>query len=413
MTPRPRLFRLLLALSLGSPAARAAELTPSAAAAPAATALANTEAQGLQVIAASLQARSDPVTAVATYRKVLELPGATPAEESAALLGLARTYRHAGTWAKATAMYEKFVRQFPNDERVPDALLEMGRLLRQMGATKLAMNRFYSVIHSAIKVPAEGFDHYQSLARTAEYEIAETYFEAGDYARAGKYFSRLALVDLARQDRAKTSFMSARCQLLGDDPVGGVKALTSFLENWPADENAPEARYLLAVTLRKLGRNQEALDVTLELLRVEKDKASANGRTWIFWQRRTGNMLANEFYEDGDTLSALAIYRGLSDLSDEPTWRLPVLYQIGLCCERLHNYEEARTRYQTIVAAPAATKPDPAPEIAEIVRMASWRMGYLDWLERTDAKLGELLPHNAATPVKPPAATAPAPKPAL
>jgi TolA-binding protein len=398
MTSRPRLLGLLLAGCLTLAFARAADLPPAGLAAARPAPRARSESEGLLQLAASVLARSDYGTAAATYRKVLQRPSTTPEEASVALLGLARTYRRAGASAKATSLYEKFVHEFPNDEHVPDALLELGRLLRQMGATKLAMNRFYSVIHSTIKAPPEGLEHYQSLARTAEYEIAETYFEAGDYAHAGKYFGRLALVDLAPEDRARTSFMSARCQLLSDDSVGGVHALTSFLESWPQDENAPEARYLLAVALRKLGRTQEALEVTMELLRGEKDKAAAGGRTWAFWQRRTGNLLANDFYQQGDTLSALAIYRGLRDLSDAPGWRLPVLYQIGLCCERLHNYDEARGTYRAIAADPGATKGTPPPEIAEVVRMANWRLGYLDWQEQTERRLGELLPHASAAP---------------
>ena len=39
-----------------------------------------------------------------------------------------------------------------------------------------------------------------------------------------------------------------------------------FIDQWPQDTNVPEARYLLALTLRQLGRTEEALTITLTLL---------------------------------------------------------------------------------------------------------------------------------------------------
>ncbi len=67
----------------------------------------------------------------------------------------------------------------------------------------MAINRFYSVLNSTLKLPPDAFDHYQLLAKTAQFEIAETHFETGNFAEAGKFFGRLRLLDLAPVDRAR------------------------------------------------------------------------------------------------------------------------------------------------------------------------------------------------------------------
>src|SRR6185312_11741196 len=124
-----------------------------------------------------------------------------------------------------------------------------------------------------------------------------------------------------------------------------------FLEQWPEDSNRPEASYLLAVNLRKLNRGDEALKVTLALLNAEKSHMATDPKRWAYWQRRTGNQLANDFFEHGDVLNAQAIYASLASLSEDPAWRLPVVYQIGLCHERLGSPDRAHLAYQSILDA--------------------------------------------------------------
>jgi hypothetical protein len=75
---------------------------------------------------------------------------------------------------------------------------------------------------------------------------------------------------------------------------------------------------------------------------------------------------------------------------------------MGLCFERMRLYDRATTAYQSIVdgvKAPAAentpaaktTAPDmtkPAnPELAELARMAAWRLGQLNWNTQTERQL--------------------------
>jgi tetratricopeptide (TPR) repeat protein len=367
------------------------------------------EAKGLLELGRTLTDRNDFSAAEIAYRQILSTTDFSKPDQKDALLGLARMYRRQGSFTKSAAIYEKFIKEFADDARVPDAMLDLGRTLRAMGAYRMAINCFYNVINSTLKLPAEGFDHYQLLAKTAQFEIAETHFAAGEYAEAGKFFGRLRLLDLAPSDRARAHFKSAYALQLAGDLEGSVTTLRAYLEQWPNDENGPEARYLLATTLRQLKRTDEALAATLELLRHEQANSEADPKRWSYWQRRTGNQLANEFFQSGDTINALAIYQGLAGLAPEPSWRLPLTYQIALCYERLRLGDRARTAYRAIIdgttAAPA-TKAAGSAEMAELNRMATWRLAHLDWNDQTDHELTTFFStttgQHAVAPTPPP-----------
>jgi len=378
----------------------AAEL-PAAHIAPAAVSA--KEGQGLVNLGATLTERGDFSAAEIAYRQVLN--GNAPVEPTkSALLGLAHMHRKQGALTKAAAIYERYLKDYPADDRVPDALLDLGRTLRDMGAPRLAIARFYSVINSTLKLPsASGFEHYQLLAKTAQFEVAETHFEAGEFAEAYKFFSRLRMLDLAPADRARAHFKAACSLQLSGDLDAAATNLRSFLEQWPDDENTPEARFLLATTLRALDRPKEALTATLELLNVEKARSTADAKRWIYWQRRTGNQLANDFFQTGNIANALAVYQGLAALSDDPNWRIPVTYQIALCYERLGDIQRADETYRSLAAAAGANSP---PAVADVARMAASRLAHVDWRDATNRQVASLFDtttgQTPAAPPKPP-----------
>jgi tetratricopeptide (TPR) repeat protein len=367
------------------------------------------EANGLLHLGAVHTAHGDYATAEICYRQILDGPEFQLGDKKTALLGLAHMYRKSGELTKSAAIYEKFLQQFPDDGRVPDAYLDLGRTLREMGAFDLALNRFYSVINSTLKLPSQGFEHYSLLAKTAQFEIAQTYYQAGDFDQAGQFFSRVRLLDLAPADRARANFMMGCAQENAGDFDSAITTLRKYLSEWPNDENVPEARYVLATALGSAGQNQEALSVTLQLLRAEKGRVAADPRRWNYWQRRAGNQLANAFFQNGDLAGALTIYNGLSALSNEPSWRLPVLYQVGLCYEGLHQTDHAREAYQSILDAVAkqqGSAPPPA-STTELTQMAAWRIQQLGWRDDVNRRVTTLL----APGVRPPPNHPPPPTP--
>jgi tetratricopeptide (TPR) repeat protein len=356
------------------------------------------EAQGLVNLGGNLTDRGDFPAAEIAYRQVLN--GNAPLEPTkSALLGLARMHRKQGYLTKAAAIYERYLKDYPSDERVPDALLDLGRTLRDMGAPRLAIARFYNVINSTLKLPSDtGFEHYQLLAKTAQFEVAETHFQSGDFAEANKFFSRLRMLDLAPADRARAHFKAGYSLQLSGDLEGAITTLRAYIEQSPEDENVPEARFLVATTLRKLNRAQEALTATLELLRAEHTRSAADAKRWNYWQRRTGNQLANDFFQSGDIVNALSIYSSLASLGEDASWRVPVNYQVALCYERLGDIDRAKVAYQAIVAEAGES---PSSEIADIARMAKSRLAHVDWRNHTDRQVSALFDSHTGEALSP------------
>jgi len=352
---------------------------------------ANRDLQSLFNLGSTYTDRKDFKSAEIAYEQILRSPAATRDDQRAALLTLARLFRTMDANTRAAACYEKFLKEFPDDGNAPLVNLELGRALRAMGAYQIALARFYSVINSTLRLSEQGADQYRALAKTAQYEIAETHFEEGDFAAASKYFSRIQLLDLAEGDRTRAQFKAATALVLSKDYAGAERALRAFLDQNPGDENVAEARFLLSVSLGKLGRGGEALDVVLALLRQESARKDSDPRRWAYWQRRTGNQLANSFYEDGGYWSALTIYEALADLSkDNAEWRLPALYQAGLCYERLGQFDHAGANYQAVADGCAAVPPAERPGVEDVGRMAAWRLLHLGWRQQADTQIALL-----------------------
>jgi len=340
-------------------------------------------------LADNLVKKDQFVEAENAYWSILHNEYLTEEDEKTALLGLAHLLRKEASQkkedsvalTKAVAIYEKFLKDFPNDERLPDILLDLGRTQRQMGAYALAINRFYSVINSTLKFPKQGFDHYQSLTKTAQFEIAQTYFESGNYKEAAHFFSKVEMLDLSPVDAAHASFMTAYSfQQLGD-LEGAEGAFRDYIRKFPNDTNIPQARYLLATTLKKMNKNEEALGATLILLGDMSKQSRANPKLWAYWKRKAGNALANDFFQAGDFSHALTVYENLNKIDPNSVWQNPVSYQLGLCYLRLGKKDLAKAEFTKIIdsAKKQASTGKKDAELAQLVTLCNWHLANIDW----------------------------------
>jgi tetratricopeptide (TPR) repeat protein len=96
---------------------------------------------------------------------------------------------------------------------------------------------------------------------------------------------------------------------------------------------------------------------------------------WVHWQKKAGNMLANANFEDGDTSGAIEIYQKMIGLDPTPKWQAPIVYQLGLCFERLGK---AKHNPKAIEAYEILTNPAKNPE--------SWG----DWSRKIASSLEKL-----------------------
>jgi tetratricopeptide (TPR) repeat protein len=235
----------------------------------------------------------------------------------------------------------------------------------------------------------------------AMFEIAETFMDAEDYDHAIKFFDRLwRLEQLDDTDRGFVRFKQglahyrrARETIREQDKMERLppeeqrrkvemefdktpradfakvkETLRSYGTLYPHSPYVPEAHYLLALTYEQLNQDQESVSELLKLLKQsdfnpemvlkleegrptrdrDEEAISQLKKVWNFWKKKTGNYLANKFFEDNEYFNAYRIYSALREIDSTPSWQVPILYQIALCEEKLGNYVQAMETYSSI-----------------------------------------------------------------
>ena len=330
-----------------------------------------------------------------------------------ALLELASIAQDALELGKSQQIYGEYMRRYPKDPSVPEICLRQGLLYRQMGVHQQALAKFYQVMNYALTWKLDKLDYYQGLVLRAQTEIAETYFLQGKFSEASEYFSRLLKLDAKGLDRAVCIYKLIRSLSAQKDHDRVVAQAQSFVQLYPDSLDIPEVRFLLADSLKKLGRNRESMQQVLILLQSQQAQAASHPEIWAYWQQRTGNEIANELYKEGDYMSALEIYMGLAKLNNAPSWQLPVWYQIGLVYEHLKQPVKAAEMYQQILKRQTEIRTEsPSAGMITMLDMAQWRLGFLKWNENTDKNLQQLhlpapLPDSKGEPATSAAASPP------
>jgi len=334
-------------------------------------------------------------------------------ERKEILYELGNFYEKIGDLSRAVGVYEKLVELFPRDPELPGLYIHLGDLYRSMDAFDMAISKYFSVLNVSLSITPETVDEYRRLSLQAQIEIGQTYFESGDYERAATFYQRLERLPLDPAEREIIQFRSSLVEFYRGNTPRAAEKFAAFLEMFPESTLGPEASFRLLESYEDLNLMVEANQEVLRLLSMR----GGDPQSRLYWQKRAGNRLANHFYQEGQTLEALRIYQAMMRLGDHPGWRWPILYQIGLCFERLAMVPKARDAYRLIVedpmghqaapkessgvpqeeshsgsftkaTSPAAEPPEQSLEL--ILEMAAWRLEHLGWKEDSERRLQSL-----------------------
>lgn len=276
---------------------------------------------------------------------------------------------------------------------------------------------------------------HETVANQAMKEIADTHFRTENYTDAIRFYGRLLRVEYPESDRldeaeivfkhALSHYRRARENLrreermnrkpleervapeykVGEAPEADfaqVKMnLAHFARNYGGSPYAPEAHYVLALTFDQLDQRKESVVELLALLKgshfrpevilaEERSKPVRDQDVhrlnrlkglWLYWKKKTGNYLANKFFEEDDFHNAYRVYEALRRVDEAPEWQVPVLYQIAFCQEKLGDYFNAGRHYELVeeAARDAAFSRSKSNKYLEFVRgMAKWRARQLE-----------------------------------
>lgn len=315
-----------------------------------------------------------------------------------AMLELAYIAQDSSQLARTQEIFSEYLRKFPKDPSVPEVCLRQGLVFRQMGAHQSALAKFYQVMNYSLTLKLDRLDYYQGMVLKAKTEIAETYYLQGKYGEAADYFTRLLKTEEKGLDRPLCQFKLIKSLSAQEANDKVVSQAQSFVELYPESLDVPEVRFMLADSLKKLGRNRESLFQVLILLQSQQKQAEAHPEIWAYWRERTGNEIANRLYKEGDYMSALEIYLGLAKISNAANWQAPVWYQIGLVYEHLKQPAKASEYYDLILKRQEEIRGGtPTAGLMALLDMAQWRRGYLNWDEGAGRALQRLnLPTTGA-----------------
>jgi tetratricopeptide (TPR) repeat protein len=348
--------------------------------------------------------RYEKSTPLATRILIALLETNAPAElKRQALFELALVSQDDNQLLKAQQIFAQYLSRYPEDASTPEVLLRQGLLYRQMGVTTLAISKFYAVMSTALKLKLDNMDYYKKLVLQAQVEIADTFYLEGKYIEAADFFGRLLKTDALGLNKPQIQFKLIRSLSCLTNHTETISKAQVFLELYPNSSDVPEVRFLLASTLKQVGRNQDSMRQVLLLLQSQEENVRKNPETWIYWQQRAGNEIANQLYKEGDYLNALEIYLNLADLNKSPVWQLPVWYQTALVYEQLQQWQKATDMYIRILdRQKELTDADTSPSLLSLFDMAKWRKDYIAWMEKS--KVTNLTFHHADTGHQPPAA---------
>lgn len=324
----------------------------------------------------------DYAGAARTFAALLESDAPPPLQRTA-LLELALLAQEAQQPARAQQVFAQYLQKYPDDPSAAEVLLRQGLLYRQMGAPTLALSKFYSVMTTSLRLKLDRLEYYQRLVLQAQTEIADTYYLQGKFEEAADFLGRLLKLNNPQLNTAQIRYKLVRSlSCLGRHTEVVAQAEVFIAQHEDAGE-LPEVRFLLAGSLKQLGRTHDAMQQVLALLESQQSAAERAPGNWVYWQQRAGNEIANQLYKEGDYVNALEIYRTLAALNQSAAWQLPVSYQMGLTYERLHQPQLASDIYTRILKRRGELEGDQlTPSLAAVVDMARWRKDHLQWQMR-------------------------------
>jgi tetratricopeptide (TPR) repeat protein len=336
-------------------------------------------------IASRQRHEKSPGLAVQTLVTILET-NAAPEFKRKALFELALAEQDNHDFVRAQQIYAQYLQRYPEDPSAPEVLLRQGLLFREMGVNTMAIGKFYSVMSTALKLRLDNIDYYKSLVLQAQTEIAETYYEEGQFHDSADFYTRLLKAENPTLNKQLIEFKLIRSLSYLTNQDETIARSEKFLERFPDYADVPEVRFILASAYQAVGRNSDALKQVLTLLQSQQENARKNPELWVYWQRRAGNEIANQLYKEADYMDSLQIYQNLAALDPAPAWQAPALYQVGLVYEQLQQWQKASETYGQIIARRAElTASNAPPSLASLCEMAQWRKDYIAWLQKARA----------------------------
>ncbi len=209
---------------------------------------------------------------------LLIVPASATAQGEADRLWLVGSHAYADQlYSVARRTLERFVQRYPDDARLPEATLLLGK-------TRLTLGEL---------VPAlESFRRAQRLRPPAGQPEEARFWEGETLRRLKRYQDARVVFDALLADNAASPFAPdalygyAWCELELKRPDSAVSAFRQLLEAWPEHPLAPSATYYLARTLIELKQAEKAVELLAPFpAHYPGDRLLPEARYLLGWSR--------------------------------------------------------------------------------------------------------------------------------
>ncbi|MBN1854043.1 MAG: tetratricopeptide repeat protein [Pirellulales bacterium] len=185
----------------------------------------------------------------------------------------------------------------------------------------------------------------------AQFWIAEANFRNGRHATALKQLEQLALLVTGRNESWVAMVPLRSAQILARQGAWdkAYRMAQSIGEDYPDFELLYEADYVIGRCLANYGEMAQARQA---YRRVIQSSTGASTETAAMAQW----MIGETYMHQKDYRNALTEYMRTLNYAEYPVWRARAALQVGVCHERMHQWDKAARWYQSVAKEYAQTE---------------------------------------------------------
>lgn len=168
----------------------------------------------------------------------------------AATLEIAETYTVLNNNEMALVYYDKFIKSYPKNPKMKDALYNKANVLYNLGQNDKALVAFDKLLD---KYPGEAESTY------ALSTIKNIYIEENRVDEYFSYVQRKAKISVSDIEQDSITFVAAQNRYFNNDCESGIIGFENYVKRFPNGLYSLTAHYYLADCLYRTGQNERAL----------------------------------------------------------------------------------------------------------------------------------------------------------
>ena len=238
-----------------------------------------------------------------------------------AVLEIANTYTVLNNNEMALVYYKKFIKEYPRNQQVKTALLNMGLVQYNMGQNAQALDAFDKLL---TRYP--GTEESKDALST----IKNIYIEENRVDEYFTYVQKVTKTSVSTAEQDSTTFVAAQNRYFDGDCESSVIGFENYINKFPNGLYSLTAHYYLADCLYRSGQNERALPHYEYVIQTNANQYTETSLT----------NAAHIAYSQADYTKALEYYTTLSKSAEKASNRHIGIVGMMRCYSMLNDHDE-------------------------------------------------------------------------